>query len=105
MLVLLCTMAHSIIRQIAINTQNIIVLTLEFTNYSFFAAKENPFPRLPSFVPAKPLSIRRLSASQSGMKYTIPTGAQRRNAAQGNSNPDCTLWLIKAAANRLPRKG
>jgi hypothetical protein len=44
-------MAHSIIRQIAINTQNIIVLALEFTNYSFFAAKEKPFPRSPSSVP------------------------------------------------------
>jgi len=42
MFALLCTMAHSIIRQMAINTQNIIVLTLEFTNYSFFAAKEKP---------------------------------------------------------------
>jgi hypothetical protein len=35
MLALLCTMAHSIIRQMAINTQNVIVLTLEFTNNSF----------------------------------------------------------------------
>jgi len=51
MFALLCTMAHSIIRQIAINTQNMIVLTFEFTNYSFFAVKEKPFPRPPSFVP------------------------------------------------------
>jgi hypothetical protein len=86
-------MAHSIIRQMAINTQNMIVLTLEFTNYSFFAAKQNPFPRLPSVVPAKPLCFRRLNACQSGMKYTIPAGALKSNAARANSNPDCTLWL------------
>ena len=40
MLAPLCTTPHNSMRQMRIKTQNMIVLTLEFTNVSFFAAKE-----------------------------------------------------------------
>jgi hypothetical protein len=44
-------MSHSIIRQMAINTQNIIVLTLEFTNYSFFRGEGEAVPATPIIRP------------------------------------------------------
>jgi hypothetical protein len=46
-------MAHSIIRQMAINTQNMIVLTLEFTNYSFFRGEGEAVPATPDFLPCQ----------------------------------------------------
>jgi hypothetical protein len=64
----------------AMNTQNMIVLTLEFTNYSFFAAKKKPFPR-PSFFPATPPSFRRLNDWQSGRKVQIPAGAHKKKCS------------------------
>jgi hypothetical protein len=62
MFALLCTMSHSIIRQMAINTQNIIVLALEFTNYSFFRGEGEAVPATSVIRPGKATFFRRLNA-------------------------------------------
>src|SRR5580698_10009692 len=73
----LCTTAQSNMRHMRIKTQNMIVFTLEFTNDSFFAAKEIQLPRPPPNPARSTHFYRRQYTTQSGKKYTTPFGPTR----------------------------
>jgi hypothetical protein len=64
--VLFSTTPHNSTRQMRIKSQNMMVLTLEFTNFSFSRRRKGP-PRLPTSIPGnnpwpKATFLRRRSA-------------------------------------------
>ena len=93
MLALFWTTVHSISRQIRMKTQNMIVLTLEFTSTPLSCRGGCLRPDLQRTMHQ---SYRRLNFCESVRKYTTPCAADTNLCPPGSSsNPNCTLPALK----------
>jgi hypothetical protein len=97
MLVLFCTTVQRSIRQTRIKTQNMIVLTVEFTRIPLFPAGEKPLEE-PQTPPTSPLDA---AHSSEVTEYAMRLGGRHTSsAARVSSISDCTPIPPILAANR-----
>ncbi len=96
MLALFCTTPQSSMRQTRINTQNMTVLTVEFTRIPLSRRGRSHCNRTSITACIHPLDARTLPRSH--RKYTTPARQTQISAAWMSSNYDCTPKPAKLAA-------